>query len=488
MNTLKTNYKIQQKQTSAPYQRLIFRLWCAMMSLVVLAAAFIWAVQVYFFDASYIENSVNEITCKVEQVRDQLDGSDLADNPNLITYLSMSVSGKMIVINDKHELIEAYSMGYPIALASDSALLKSWCSIQEGEYFHYITDREYFHDIMSIDAENAWLYIGIPVTYYGMDTYLLMMHPFADIYSMLEVNRQQFAVFCILLTIAASVLAAFFSKRFTKPILKIKVAVDSLASGDLDAVPDVKRKDELGQLSNSVEELGIALKRVDILRKEVIANVSHELRTPLAHIGGYAEMANDIHCHDDENRKKDLDFVVSEISRMTEMVNDIMDFSQLQSGYLPLKLDDYNLYEVIETEVFNCEKAARENHLHLCYESDCKEYPAHIDALKITQVLRNLVYNAINHTADGETITVKLNKTIDGVRVSVINPGEPIPEKDREVIWERYQRSQHQGSRKQGTGIGLSIVASILNAHKMPFGVLCENGFNIFWFEYKLTN
>lgn len=487
MNTMKTTDIVKKKKT-VPWARLGFRLWCAMMTLVMLAAAFIWIVQVYFFDASYIESSVTEITSKVEQVSDQLEHSDLADDPNLITYLSMSVSGKMIIVNDEHELIEAYSMGYPIALASDSALLESWCNIQQGEYYHYITDREAFHDIMNVGPGNAWLYIGVPVTYYGMDTYLLMMHPFADLYSMLEVNRQQFAVFCILLTIAASILAAFFSRKFTKPILKIKTAVDSLAAGDLDAVPDVKRKDELGQLSISMEELGIALKRVDVLRKEVIANVSHELRTPLAHIGGYAEMANDLHSHDEEKRKEDLDFVVSEVSRMTEMVNDIMDYSQLQAGYLPLNLDNYNLCEVIETESDNCKKAAQENHITLHYETDCKEYPVHIDALKITQVLRNLIYNAINHTADGETITVKITKIKDGVRVSVINPGEPIPEEERDVIWERYQRAQHQGSRKQGTGIGLSIVASILNAHKMTYGVVCENGFTIFWFEYNGFN
>ncbi len=463
----------------------MFRLWCAMMALVVLAAAFIWIVQVYFFDASYIESSVAEITNKVEQVHDQLDNSDLADNPNLIIYLSISVSGKMIVVNNEHELIEAYSMGYPIALDSDSALLESWCSIQEGEYFHYITNREYFHDIMDVSPGNAWLYIGIPVKYYGMDAYLLMMHPFMDIYSMLEVNRQQFALFCILLTVAASVLAAFFSKQFTKPILKIKTAVDSLAAGNLDVKPDVRRTDELGQLSDSVEDLSAALKRVDVLRKEVIANVSHELRTPLAHIGGYAEMARDVHVHDEKNRKEDLDFVVSEITRMTEMVNDILDYSQFQAGYLPLKIDEYNLYEVIESEVLNCEKAAYENNLTLRCETDCMDYPVRIDALKMMQVIRNLVYNAINHTANGETITVKVSKNMDGVRVSVINPGDPIPAEDQKVIWERYQRSQHQGSRKQGTGIGLSIVASILTAHKMPYGVVCENGLTVFWFEYK---
>lgn len=69
------------------------------------------------------------------------------------------------------------------------------------------------------------------------------------------------------------------------------------------------------------------------------------------------------------------------------------------------------------------------------------------------------------------------------IQVSVINPGEPIPEKDRLLIWERYQRSQQHGGRKKGTGIGLSIVSTFLKAHDMPYGIDCENGLTSFWFE-----
>ena len=477
MNTMKNEKRI------APAHKLVFQLWALMMALVLLAAVFIWTAQVFLFDKSYVESSVVEIVNRIEPIRAELETKDLADDANLLPYLSMSVGGKMLLINDQHELTEAYSMGYPVALASDSALLSSWCNIQEGEYYHFVTDREYFHDVHYVSRDNAWLYVGVPAQYYGMNVYILMMHPFADIYSVLSVNRQQLAVLCILLTLAASALAAVLSKRFTKPIFQIKRAVDSLAAGDLDAVPDVRRKDELGQLSDSVSELGTALKRVDILRKEVIANVSHELRTPLAHIGGYAEMARDLHRHADEKRTEDLDFIMHETSRMTEMVNDIMDYSQLQAGYLSLKKDKYNLYEIVESEVAGCERIAGENHISLCLESVTEEIPVLLDALKISRVIRNLLYNAVNHTQDGKAITIRIAAAENGVRVSVINPGEEIPEEDRALIWERYQRSQHQGGRKQGTGIGLSIVATILKAHDMPYGVDCLDGLTVFWFE-----
>ena len=93
---------------------------------------------------------------------------------------------------------------------------------------------------------------------------------------MLAVNRQQLILLCILLTAAASVLAALLARQFTRPIFTIKKTVDKLTKGDLAAKSDLTRKDELGLLSDSVNTLGDELQRVDVLRKEVIANVSHE--------------------------------------------------------------------------------------------------------------------------------------------------------------------------------------------------------------------
>ena len=101
----------------------------------------------------------------------------------------------------------------------------------------------------------------------------------------------------------------------------------------------------------------------------------------------------------------------------------------------------------------------------------------------MSQVLRNLLNNAINNTKDGEAITVSLSESNGRIRVEVKNPGAPIPPEEREIIWERYRKSQHQGSRREGTGIGLSIVSTILEAHGIQYGVVSRNGFNIFWFE-----
>ena len=233
-----------------------------------------------------------------------------------------------------------------------------------------------------------------------------------------------------------------------------------------------------------MEKLGQALQRVDVLRKEVIANVSHELRSPLALIGGYAEMVRDITWRDDTQREENLNLIISEANRMSAMVSDILDYSQLRSGCLQLNRGTYDLCEIVENEVRRCAQSARENHVALSLDGPGEALNVRVDALKISQVVRNLLNNAINHTRDGETITVSVGRDRQGCLVRVVNPGAPIPEEGHTVIWERYQRSQHQAGQRQGTGIGLSIVKTILDAHGMTCGVDCRDGLTCFWFRY----
>ncbi len=462
---------------------MVFHLWVLMMALVLLAVAFIWVAQIFLFSQNYLDAAVHDVESKVEGLMPSLAKSDLANDPALLFSLSTSVNGKLLIVNDRGELIGAYSAGHPLDLKNDSSIKTAWTSVQNSDLFSKALNRVRFTEPKTFGDTATWLFIGMPIRYDGQDDYVILNHSLSDIYTVLDVNQRQLIVLSVLLTMVASVLAALFSRRFTKPIFTIKNAVDELAKGDLTAKPGLNRRDELGQLSDSVDVLGQELQRVDVLRREVIGNVSHELRSPLALIAGYAEMVRDITWADDEKRNENINLIISEAKRMTEMVNDILDYSQLQAGYLELKKDVYNLFEIVETEVMNCEKSARENNIRLRLDSTRTDIPVLLDALKISQVIRNLLYNAINHTQDGRTITVKFTDVVNGVRVSVINPGEEIPKGERDLIWERYQRSQHQGGRKQGTGIGLSIVSTLLKLHGMPYGVDCHDGLTVFWFE-----
>lgn len=459
-------------------------LWGIMMLLVLVTVAFMWFFQIYFMERNYVESNIAQVQEQLDPVLDKLTTADLAYNEDMLSYLSQTANGKMLIVNKSGQMVTMYSYGHPIDLAENRSEIRVWERIANGpDYSKILALEPYTREGMDGRRIISYEY-GTPALYHGEEAYVILFHSFAELYSVLDMNRQQLVILSVILTLAAAVLAAFLSRRFTAPILSIKKTVDKLAQGDLTATPGLTRKDEIGQLAESVEELGQALQRVDVLRKEVIANVSHELRSPLALIGGYAEMVRDITWKDSQQREENLNLIISESNRMSKMVSDILDYSQLQSGYLQLKREDCDLCEVVEMETRRCEHSAMENHLSLRLQRPAEEYMVNVDALKISRVLRNLLNNAINHTQDGGCITVSVEQAETGYRVSVINPGPPIPEEERELIWERYQRCQHQGGRRQGTGIGLSIVKTILDAHAMTYGVDCADGLTTFWFFY----
>lgn len=515
---------------SALRNRMVFRLWAFMMIPVMFGICFMWVVQIFLFEQNYATASVNEALNRLSPVMEDLRTRDIGNDERLLSFIS-HISGELLLVSEDGTLIEMYSSGHLVQPQEWELKFDSPEMIRQKPDFQELLNGHPYQHIERMHGQIIGYELGFPVTYNGDCDYLILRNALMT-RTVLNLNRSQLIVLSILLTGIASVLAAVLSKQFTKPIFQIKESVDKLTQNDFSIGPDLERQDKLGQLSHSVGKLGKALQRLDVLRREVIANVSHELRSPLALITGYAEMVRDITWKDEEMRNENLNLIISESNRMSEMVNDILDYSQFSAGYSKLKKDWYDLRDIVNAELTRCRQAAAEHGITLTLQiadaqmpdalpqgttvSDMPDtkstgtpannqamYPLQfqVDALKMSQVMRNLLNNAINHTPENQEIFIRLipnpaagaevpDSALDAASkiagscclVEVANPGDPIPEEDRNIIWERYQRSQHQSGRRLGTGIGLSIVSTILKAHEMLYGVDCKDGYNIFWF------
>lgn len=460
--------------------KLLPRLWAANMFLVAIAIIFLWVVQILLFEPSYLDATLDELYARVRTSARELEHTPQInpyDKDNPMHFLSKTITGIVFLLDRDGNILCAYNNGRmadTTGMSVDYAwLLRHHLAVAGGIAYKKVEQL----------TKSKALVVGVPATYLGEPVVFLLYNYITQVDTIQALNRRQLLKLSLLLTLMASLISFVLARHFSRPIQKIKDAVEKLTEGDLTATPQVRRSDELGALSDSVEKLGCELRRVDVLRKEVIANVSHELRAPLSLITGYSEMVRDVTGGDEKARRQNMELIIREANRLSEMVDDIMDYSQMQAGYSELKREVCNLYELAQSSVEYGRSVARQYDVSVLFESYSKDIPIRLDAMKLSQVLRNLLNNAVNHTENGRAIEVKITGNEKAVVVSVTNPGEEIPADRLKQIWERYQRVQHQGGRKEGTGIGLAIVSTILTAHGLDYGANSGDGRNCFWFS-----
>ncbi len=291
--------------------------------------------------------------------------------------------------------------------------------------------------------------------------------------------------FMLLLLIVIYITQLVINITLVRPIKDINKSVYDITNGYYNKIK-INSSDELGSLSNSVNILSKKLQEVEILRRELISNISHELRSPLVLIRGYAELVRDVSWQNDEKREEQLTLIINESIRMSSMVDDILDYSQLQAGSITVNKIKYDVIKLIKDEFFIAKKECELCNIKIEFiHNEIKNKYAYVDTLKLSQVFRNLFNNAINHTFNDNKIQLQLLEEDDNLRVVVINTGETIPKEIQHNLFEKYYRVQHQASRKKGTGVGLSIVKAVCELHNFECGVISEDGVTSFYVVIK---
>jgi len=276
------------------------------------------------------------------------------------------------------------------------------------------------------------------------------------------------------------------SKMITYPILELAEISNKMGKLDFTAKYIGNRSDEiqtLGQnmnymsdrLKKAIDELQEAnellkedIKRkeaIDEMRKDFIANVSHELKTPIALIQGYAEGLNEGLCEDEESRKYYTEVILDESEKMNKMVKQLLTLSSLESGNSILHKENFNLTSLIESVLGSISILIGEKNVNIEFDSD-KEIFLNADEFKIEEVVTNYISNSIHHVSDSGEIKINVSDDGENITFSVYNTGNPIPEKDLNNIWEKFYKVDKAHSRAYGgSGIGLSIVKAIVEAH-----------------------
>lgn len=208
---------------------------------------------------------------------------------------------------------------------------------------------------------------------------------------------------------------------------------------------------------------GAELEEVNARQRRFISIVSHEFRTPLTGIQGFSELIRDEDLTPEETREY-ADDINRDAQRLARLIGEMLDLGRLESGRIELTLSAVDLNAVVREVVARSAPAAGRRELRV--ETDDSLPPIRADADKITQVMTNLVSNAVKYSADGGTVTVATQREDDGVHVSVADTGFGIPAGDLERIFEPYERVESsETARVEGTGLGLPIVRGIVRLH-----------------------
>lgn len=286
-----------------------------------------------------------------------------------------------------------------------------------------------------------------------------------------------------LAVIISFLLYYYLTKKVVIPLQKLVHSTKALKDGRYPQLLTIKSSDEVGELTKNFNELMTKLKHVDELRSKLVSDVSHELRTPLTNLNGYLEALSKGIIQGDMRTFESLH---KESLRITTLVDQLHQLSELEYQNTSVMKEKVQIDDLIKgcIEIF----AINPRNSHVRFTVDIEEGEVLLAPEGFKQVMTNLIQNAIQyHKGDG-TINIRGFYEKNAYRIEVAGIGEPIPLKQKDLIFERFYRIEQSRNRASGgNGLGLAIVKEIVEAHHGKVGLTTDGSFHSFWFTVPLT-
>ena len=337
-------------------------------------------------------------------------------------------------------------------------------------------------------------------------TMFIMSMPLAGIQESVDLFNRFITFVGLAVLVAGCFVMYFVTRRITNPILALASLSEEMSRLNFDVGYEAGAEDEIGVLGRSMNTLSDKLKetigalqeanrqlqhdieekiQIDEMRKEFIANVSHELKTPIALIQGYAEGLTEGMCEDEESRSYYCEVIMDEANKMNKMVRQLLTLTALEFGKDMPAMEPFDLAELIRDLVNSSSILIQQNDAHVQVEAP-EELWVLGDEFKIEEVVTNYLTNGMHHLDGPRKIRIRVSQESGKARVAVYNTGSPIPEEDLPNLWTKFYKVDKARTRAYGgSGIGLSIVKAIMDAHHEDCGVANVEGGVEFWFTMQ---
>ncbi len=289
------------------------------------------------------------------------------------------------------------------------------------------------------------------------------------------------AVFSLLI---GTFLAWLIAQRQYRPLKTINDAVTAFAGGDFERRVEIRGRDEIANLADSFNRMAQEISNLDQSRKSFVANVSHELRSPMTCIQGYVQGMLDGTIGEEE-RPKYLETVLSETKRLTKLVGELLELSRFESGKMPMDVSVFDVNELILGVLFRYEQQIEDK--GILVDITFKEQPCMVraDSARITQVVTNLIDNAVKFTQENGQLTVWTHTVDHLAYITIRNEGKSIPAEDLPFIFDRFYKVDKAHTSGRGTGLGLSIVKKIMEQHEQEISVTSSANLTTFVFTLE---
>lgn len=264
--------------------------------------------------------------------------------------------------------------------------------------------------------------------------------------------------------------SAIMSRTLVNPLEEMAEAADRIAEGHYhERLPKgtrpPERQDELARLADRLNRMATKLQKTEELRQRLLGDVAHELRTPLTVISGSMEGLMDGVL---EPNRETYEMIYRQADRLERLVNDLQELHYLDKGELEMNIQPLNLVAFLENIIQTMRLVFSEENVHLQFDRPTKKIQVLADADRLAQIMINLLSNALRYTSQGGSVIVRVEKKrrADNIEVSVQDTGIGIPQEDLPHVFDRFYRVDDSRSRsKGGSGIGLTITKSLVQAH-----------------------
>ncbi len=256
----------------------------------------------------------------------------------------------------------------------------------------------------------------------------------------------------------------YFVRSIVEPLASITETARLIADGSYGVQIEKQFDDEIGELTDTINDMSLKIKQSEKTQSEFISSVSHELRTPLTAITGWAETIQSGELRSPQDVQKGMDIIVSEARRLTNMVEELLEFSRMSDGRFTLSVEPLDLKAELEDAVYTYREFFRREGIDLTYQ-ECEEemIPISGDPERLRQVFCNLLDNAAKHGGSGKRIDVAIQRQGEKAVITIRDYGPGIPEAELPHVKYKFYKGS---SKARGSGIGLAVCEEIVTRHE----------------------